>query len=102
MEDYTIPQLSSAIDGMKRIKKEFTVGKKYIVSGSGYYGKGNHTLDGTSWDNKVVFEYTGKQGIHHCFRSVLGGWSRTYTDYQLIGKKIREVNNNGISNNARI
>ena len=91
MEDYTIQQLSSAIDGMKRIKKEFTAGKKYIVSEGGNYAKGKHTLNGTTWSNEIIFEYAGKQGIHHCFKANPGGWSRTYTDNQLIGKKIKEV-----------
>ena len=38
-----------------------------------------------------VFRYEGKQGIHHIFREVRGNWTRTYTDAQLIGKKIKEV-----------
>ena len=38
-----------------------------------------------------VFKYVGKLGKHHCFVSVRGGWSRTYTDTQLIGKIIQEV-----------
>ena len=38
-----------------------------------------------------VYRYVGKQGIHHCFREIYGGWSRTFTDQQLIGKTIREV-----------
>lgn len=38
-----------------------------------------------------VFRYEGKQGIHHIFREVSGNWTRTYTDAQLIGKKIKEV-----------
>ena len=38
-----------------------------------------------------VFIYTGKHGKHHVFKSVRGGWSRTYTDAQLIGKSIQEV-----------
>ena len=38
-----------------------------------------------------VFRYEGKQGIHHVFREVSGNWTRTYTDAQLIGKKIKEV-----------
>ena len=38
-----------------------------------------------------VFVYTGKHGKHHVFKSVRGGWSRTYTDAQLIGKSIQEV-----------
>lgn len=40
-----------------------------------------------------VFRYERKQGIHHMFREVRGKWTRTYTDAQLIGKKIiEEVN----------
>ena len=35
-----------------------------------------------------VFKYLGKQGIHHCFEEINGGWTRTYTDVQLIGRKI--------------
>ena len=39
------------------------------------------------------FRYLGKHGRHHCFQSTLGGWTRTYTDNQLIGKVILEVTN---------
>ena len=38
-----------------------------------------------------VFQYMGTQGIHHCFREIHGGWSRTYTNSQLIDKRIQEV-----------
>lgn len=38
-----------------------------------------------------VFQYLGTQGIHHCFREIHGGWSRTYTNSQLIDKRIMEV-----------
>ncbi len=38
-----------------------------------------------------IFVYTGKHGKHHCFKSVRGDWTRTYTDAQLIGKSIQEV-----------
>ena len=38
-----------------------------------------------------VFEYLGAQGIHHCFREIHGGWSRTYTNSQLIDKRVMEV-----------
>lgn len=40
---------------------------------------------------EYVFEYVGKAGIHHCFREVKGGWTRTYTDVQLLGKQIKEM-----------
>lgn len=38
-----------------------------------------------------VFQYLGTQGIHHCFRGIHGGWSRTYTISQLIDKRVMEV-----------
>ncbi|MBQ3760026.1 MAG: helix-turn-helix domain-containing protein [Synergistaceae bacterium] len=38
-----------------------------------------------------VFQYLGTQGIHHCFREIHGGWSRTYTNSQLVDKRIMEV-----------
>lgn len=38
-----------------------------------------------------VFQYLGTQGIHHCFKEIHGGWSRTYTNSQLIDKRIQEV-----------
>lgn len=38
-----------------------------------------------------IFQYLGTQGIHHCFREIHGGWSRTYTNSQLIDKRIQEV-----------
>ena len=38
-----------------------------------------------------VFQYLGTQGIHHCFKEIHGGWNRTYTNSQLIDKRIQEV-----------
>ena len=38
-----------------------------------------------------VFRYERMEGIHHCFREVRGGWSRTYTDWQLVDKRVLEV-----------
>ena len=38
-----------------------------------------------------VFQYLGTQGIHHHFKEIHGGWSRTYTNSQLIDKRIQEV-----------
>ncbi len=85
--------LSDAIDGMKRVERVFIVGKHYNIAEATRRNtaKGEHTLIGTTWNNELIFEYQGKRGMHHCFRSVLGGWSRTYTDYQLVDKKIQEV-----------
>ena len=44
-----------------------------------------------SFTFNYVFQYLGTQGIHHCFREIHGGWSRTYTNSQLIDKRIMEV-----------
>ena len=38
-----------------------------------------------------VFQYLGTQGIHHHFKEIHGGWSRTYTNSQLINKRIQEI-----------
>ena len=38
-----------------------------------------------------VFQYLGTHGIHHYFKEIHGGWSRTYTNSQLIDKRIQEV-----------
>lgn len=38
-----------------------------------------------------IFRYERTEGIHHCFREVYGGWSRTYTDWQLVDKRVLEV-----------
>ncbi len=40
---------------------------------------------------RCIFRYAGKDGIHHVFTEIRGGWVRTYTDAQLIGKKIEEA-----------
>lgn len=54
----------------------FTVGSLYQISGN---------------PDIYVFQYVGKQGIHHFFREVHGKWTQTYTDYQLFDKKVEEV-----------
>ncbi len=38
-----------------------------------------------------IFQYLGTHGIHHCFKEIHGGWSRTYTDSQLIDKRVMEL-----------
>ena len=38
-----------------------------------------------------IFQYFATQGIHHHFKEIHGGWSRTYTNSQLINKRIQEV-----------
>ena len=63
----------------KPVKYEFAEGHKYRISES------------AKKPDDDVFKYEGKHGIHHCFREVLVGWTRTYTDAQLVGKHIEEM-----------
>ena len=44
-----------------------------------------------SFSFNYVFQYLGTRDIHHCFREIHGGWNRTYTNSQLIDKRIQEV-----------
>ena len=44
-----------------------------------------------SFTFNYVFQYEGTQGIHHCFREIHGGWSRTYTNSQLVDKRVMEL-----------
>ena len=77
----------------KSIQQHFTEGKCYRIYGGGqlssYDRKAPH--QGTSWERDCIFMFLRKEGIHHMFREVRGGWIRTYTDAQLVGKNIQEV-----------
>ena len=66
----------------------FTEGQCYSIT-----DKKAKDTPSAAWniDTMAVFRYKGKIGIHHCFSEINGGWHRTYTDAQLIGKKIKEV-----------
>lgn len=73
-------------DLQKKILHSFTLGKCYKI-----YAK---QANGHGWkiDNSpFVFLYVGKNGIHHTFKEFHAGWSRTYTDAQLVDKVIQEV-----------
>lgn len=85
----------------KALERTFETGKNYIIretscsNSEKNFGRSRgteKTFFGGTWSDDCVFEYIGKQGIHHCFKEIYGGWLRTYTDPQLIGKKIEEVN----------
>ena len=73
-------------DLQKKIIHSFTLGKCYKI-----YAK---QASGHGWKidkSPFVFQYVGKNGIHHTFKEFNGGWSRTYTDAQLVDKVIQEV-----------
>ena len=78
-----------------RVKFTFEEGHSYQISKIVYTennrGGKNAKCANTLWSGDCVFRYEGKHGIHHIFREVRGNWTRTYTDAQLIGKRISEV-----------
>ena len=67
----------------KNPEYEFDRGKRYMILET--------ERDSKPAVKDCVFSYEGKRGIHHMFREVRGKWTRTYTDAQLIGKKIKEA-----------
>lgn len=77
------------------IAKRFTEGKCYRIYGGGQLGSYDRKTPstGTSWERDCLFIFIRKDGKHHMFREARGGWTRTYTDAQLVGKKIEEVSN---------
>ena len=60
---------------------EFVGGKKYLITDK----------RSKIYDESDYLIYLRKDGIHHMFRNYLGGWLRCFTDPQLIGKSIEEV-----------
>ena len=72
----------------RSIQRHFTEGKCYKILGS---HKGKTPPYSLSWEYDCTFRFLRKEGIHHIFREVRGGWTRTYTDAQLVGKNIQEV-----------
>lgn len=68
----------------------FKTGHSYTIKDGGVRSSNNEMISPPTGD-WCVFRYTGKKGIHHVFTEVRGGWTRTYTDAQLIGKKIQEA-----------
>ncbi|MBR0253136.1 MAG: hypothetical protein IJQ57_07275 [Synergistaceae bacterium] len=87
-------KLKKAIEEKKAFYKQFEVGKKYHIytlKENAYKKNNEKTYSGSTWDRDCEFEFVKNEGIHHCFRSVQGGWTRTYTNAQLVDKHIREV-----------
>lgn len=70
------------------IARSFEVGKCYYIHEKNLVA---------SWDvlQQTPLRYERKFGIHHVFRAVKGNWLITYTDAQLVGKNIKEVDENG-------
>ncbi len=67
----------------------FTEGQCYSITRKNK--KGFYNASAWNVEELAILRYIGKRGIHHCFRDINGGWCRTYTDAQLIGKTIKEI-----------
>ena len=74
----------------EKIAFSFSNGKRYYIFDSGN-AKGEADYIRPETGKGCVFVYLRKEGKHHIFREQHGGWTRTYTDVQLMGKKIQEV-----------
>ena len=75
----------------KKPEFEFETGHSYTIRSAKGGTKPTGYAGSVHVDMMSVFKYEGKQGIHHCFRETRGGWTRTYTDAQLVGKHVEEV-----------
>ena len=78
-----------------KMKHSFTEGQSYFI-----FDSGNAKTDSDDFESNdmkpetgkgCIFVYLRKEGRHHIFREKRGGWIRTYTDTQLMGKKIKKV-----------
>lgn len=68
----------------------FEIGRMYTIKDIGWRSNECDLISPSSGWN-CTFKYKGKDGIHHVFTETQGGWRRTYTDAQLIGKRIKEA-----------
>ena len=68
----------------RAIQRKFTVGKCYRILDTPEPSE--HTTLQQS-----ILRYEQQEGIHHVFREVRGKWIVTYTDAQLVGKHVKEV-----------
>lgn len=67
---------------------DFIIGHVYSIKDTG----GGKRYDMHVFDIECLFRFEGKQGELLRFTEIHGGWTLTYAPYQLIGKKIKEVN----------
>lgn len=69
---------------IEAIRRDFIEGQCYQITET------KSETNKSYWDTPTL-RYEGKHGIHHTFREVTGKWLVTYTDAQLIGKHIKQV-----------
>ena len=85
-EFYDMEELAAknAAQSQASIARTFMVGHCYNISDTPNPSESSTLQQST-------LRYERKEGIHHVFREVRGKWIVTYTDAQLIGKHIKEV-----------
>ena len=74
----------NAAQSRASIARSFIVGHYYNISDTPNPSESSTLQQST-------LRYERKEGIHHVFREERGKWIVTYTDAQLIGKHIKEV-----------
>ena len=75
-------------ENLRAIQRKFIVGKCYTITDS------KNPPEGAILQQPVL-RYERKDGIHHVFRAVRGKWITTYTDAQLVGRCVKEVEDLG-------
>mgnify|MGYP007070251039 CR=1 FL=1 len=92
LEDTGLQILAEARD--KPFSGEFIEGHCYSIysplKSGNKYGS-SWAFSAAAYERSYRFRYLRKDGKHHVFREINCGWTRTYTDAQLVGKKILEV-----------
>lgn len=74
-----------------KVFDSFIQGKKYLILDTGNAVKPKEDFLNPTTGKGCTFIYLRKEGKHHIFKEERGGWTRTYTDNQLIGKHVKEV-----------
>ena len=83
--------LRRAEDNNNLVSHSFVKGACYSIFDSGNGTKDTYETMNPTTGKGCIFIYIRKDGKHHIFREQRGGWIRTYTDVQLMGKHVQEV-----------
>ena len=86
--DYEDTIAKRVAENLRAIQRKFIVGKCYAITDS------KNPSEGVILQQPVL-RYERKDGIHHVFRAVRGKWITTYTDAQLVGRYVKEVEDLG-------
>lgn len=88
--DWLDEALRKAEDNNNLVSHSFVKGACYSIFDTAN-GKDTYETMNPTTGKGCIFIYIRKDGKHHIFREQRGGWTRTYTDVQLMGKHVQEV-----------